>query len=218
VFFRIWLVSSLTRLGDFAEAAAQAEEGLRIARRADQPLALIVAHYTAGFHLVHQPAQLPRGIAELEKALDLCRTWKLPAWFSNIASILGYAYAKSGRMEEGVALMQQAIDESVAGGGMVNHAIEVGRLAEARLIAARWDDAATLGARALDLARTHKERGNEAIARWILAEAAARRPAPDAAAAREHYGAATALATELGMEPLLAACQAGISSLEAGRR
>jgi hypothetical protein len=54
--------------------------------------------------------------------------------------------------------------------------------------------------------------------RWILAEAAARRPAPDAAAAREHYGAATALATELGMEPLLAACQAGISSLEAGRR
>ena len=213
VFFRIWLVSSLTRLGDFAAAGAHAEESLRIARRADQPLALIVAHYTAGFHLVHQPTQLPRGVAELEKALELCRTWKLPAWFSNIASILGYAYAKSGRMEDGVALMQQAIDESVAGGGMVNHAIEVGRLAEARLIAARWDDAAALGARALDLAGTHKERGNEAIARWILAEAAAHRPAPDAAAAREHYTRAAALAGELGMDPLLAACQAGLAAL-----
>jgi class 3 adenylate cyclase/tetratricopeptide (TPR) repeat protein len=213
VFFRIWLVSSLTRLGDFAEAATQAEESLRIARRADQPLALIVAHYTAGFPLVHQPAHLARGAAELEKSLELCRTWKLPAWFSNIASILGYAYAKSGRMEEGVALMQQAIDESVAGGGMVNHAIEVGRLAEARLLAARWDDAAALAARALDLAGTHKERGNEAIARWLLAEAAARRPEPDAAAAREDYGRAAALASELGMEPLLADCRAGLAAL-----
>ena len=213
VFFRIWLVSSLTRLGEFAEAGAQAEESLRIARRADQPLALIVAHYTAGFHLVHQPAQIARGVAELEKSLELCRTWKLPAWFSNVASILGYAYAKSGRMEEGVALMQKAIDESVAGGGMVNHAIEVGRLAEARLIAAHWDEAAALGARALDLAGTHKERGNEAIARWILAEAAARRPSPDAAAAREDYTRAAALASELGMEPLLAACRAGLAGL-----
>ena len=201
VFFRIWLVSSLTRLGDFAEAAAQAEESLRIARLADQPLALVVAHYTNGFHLVHRP-DLPRAIAELERSLELCHTWKLPAWFSNIASILGYAYARSGRMEEGVPLMQQAIDESVAGGGMVNHSVEVSRLGEAHLAAGRLDEAQALGERALDLARKHKERGNEALALRLLAEVAIRQR-PHAEAAQGFFGQAAGIAAELGMAPLL---------------
>ena len=201
VFFRIWLVSSLTRLGDFAEAAAQAEESLRIARLADQPLALMVAHYTNGFHLVHRP-DLPRAIAELERSLELCHTWKLPAWFSNIASILGYAYARSGRMEEGVPLMQQAIDESVAGGGMVNHSVEVSRLGEAHLAAGRLDEAQALGERALDLARKHKERGNEALALRLLAEVAIRQR-PHAEAAQGFFGQAAGIAAELGMAPLL---------------
>ena len=109
VFFRVWLVSSLARLGEFEEGAAQAAESLRIARQADQPLARMVAHYTAGFLHAHA-GDPPRAVQHLETSLDLCRTWKLAAWFSNIASILGYTYALSGRMDDGVSLMQQAID------------------------------------------------------------------------------------------------------------
>jgi class 3 adenylate cyclase/tetratricopeptide (TPR) repeat protein len=202
VFFRVWLVSSLSRLGRFPEAEAQAEESLRIARQADQPLALMVAHYTAGFFLVHRP-DLPRAVDELERSLHLCRTWKLPAWFSNIASILGYAYAQSGRMEEGVLLMQQAIEASRASGGMVNHASEVTRLGEAFLLAGRLDEAHELGQRALDLARKHKERGNEALALRLLAEVAVRRSPRDESVARGLYGQAGRIAAELGMEPLL---------------
>lgn len=201
VFFRVWLVSSLTRLGRFQEAEAQAEESLRIAREADQPLALMVAHYTAGFSLVHRP-DLPRAIAEIEQSLQLCRTWKLPAWCSNIASILGYAYAQSGRMEEGVSLMQQAIDASRASGGMVNHASEVTRLGESLLLAGRLDEAHELGQRALDLARKHKERGNEALALRLVAEVSARRAPADEATARDLYAQASRIAAELGMEPL----------------
>jgi class 3 adenylate cyclase/tetratricopeptide (TPR) repeat protein len=202
VFFRVWLVSCLTRLGRFDEAEAQAEEGLQIARRADQPLVLMVAHYTAGFFLTHRP-DLPRAIDELERSLQLCRTWKLPAWFSNIASILGYAYAQSGRMEEGVSLMQQAIDASRASGGMVNHASEVTRLGEALLLGGRLDEAHELAERALELARKHKERGNEALALRLLGQVAGRRAPADDATARDLYAQAAAIAAELGMEPLL---------------
>src|SRR4029453_3380054 len=113
--FRVLLVSSLARLGRFDEAAVQAEEGLRIARAADQPLVLIVAHYVAGFHLAHR-SDLPRAIVELERSIELCRTWKLPAWYSSIASILGYAHAPSGRGEDGESLMRQSIESSRAGG------------------------------------------------------------------------------------------------------
>jgi class 3 adenylate cyclase/tetratricopeptide (TPR) repeat protein len=215
IFFRVWLVSALARLGRFDEADARAQEGLSIAARADQPLVLMVAHYTAGFHLVHRP-DLARAIVELERSLELCRTWQLPAWYSNIASILGYAYAQSGRMEEGESLMRQAIDASRASGGMVNHASEVTRLAEALVLAGRLDEAAALAEEALELARKHQERGNEALALRLLGELAVRRAPGDAGAARQHYDRAAQIAAELGMEPLRMSCQAALASVGPG--
>jgi len=215
VFFRLWLISSLTRLGRFDEAEAQSQEGLRVAHQAEQPLALMVAHYAAGFHLAHGP-DLARAIAELERSLDLCRTWKLPAWYPNIASILGYAYAHSGRFEEGEALMRQAIEASRASASMVNHASEVTRLAEALLLAGRVDEAGVLAEEALALARKHQERGNEALALRLAGAVAVRRGPREAAAAREHYDRAAVLADELGMEPLSDACRAAIAGLDRG--
>ena len=210
VFFRVWLVSSLTRLGEYERAAQHVRESLEVAQRADQPLARLVARYTEGFLHAHRP-DLPRAIQALETSLDLCRTWKLPAWFSNVASVLGWAYAKSERMDEGVALMQQAIDESAAGGGMVNHSSEVARLAEARLLARDHDEARRLAERALALAHTHQERGNEAFALYLLGEIASRSDTSDLEPAKHHLLAAVALASELGMRPLLAAAHGALA-------
>jgi class 3 adenylate cyclase/tetratricopeptide (TPR) repeat protein len=212
IFFRYWLVGSLTRLGDFGEAVERAEEGIEIAVAIDQPLALAVAHYVFGF------AQVFRGrpaaaITDLERSLQLCRQWNLRAWFTNIASITGYAYALSGRMAEGVELMQQGIDRSTAINAMVNHSSEVVRLAEAHLMIGRSDDAEAAGERALDLARIHKERGNEAYALRLLAEVAARRSPPAVDKAHALFGEALALTDELGMRPLTALCHAGLAEL-----
>jgi class 3 adenylate cyclase/tetratricopeptide (TPR) repeat protein len=210
VIFRIWLVSSLASLGEFAEGAAQAAESLRIAGQADQPLARMMAHYTAGF--LHAHAGDPvRAVQHLETSLDLCRTWKLPAWFSNIASILGHTYALSGRMEDGVSLMRQAIDQSRATGSMVNHASEVVRLGEACLLAGRLDEAQEQGEHARQLARAHREAGNEAVALRLLGDVEARRPGASPEAARRYYESALALAAPRGMAPLVTACQRGLA-------
>ena len=42
VIFRVWLVTALTRLGEFGVATREAAKGLGVAERADQPLALLV--------------------------------------------------------------------------------------------------------------------------------------------------------------------------------
>ena len=70
--------------------------------------------------------------------------------------------------------------------------------------------------RALQLARTHRESGNEAIALRLLGDVEARRPEAAVETARRHYAAALALATPRMMAPLIAACREGLAAL--GRR
>lgn len=212
IFFRYWLVASLSSLGEFAEATDRANEGVQIALAADQPLARAVAHYISGFLHV-QKTELSPAILELETSLHMCRRWKLAAWFSNIASILGYAYACSQRVAEGISLMQEAIERSVALGAMVNHSSEVARLGEVYMLSRQYDDAQSLGLHAVDLARTHKERGNEAYALRLLAEVASRREKLDSDVADGLFREALELAESLGMRPLVASCHDGLGRL-----
>jgi tetratricopeptide (TPR) repeat protein len=65
--------------------------------------------------------------------------------------------------------------------------------------------------RALERAQSQEERGNEARAKWVLGEIAARRDPPEQADG--HYRDALALAEELGMRPLVAHCHLGLGKL-----
>jgi hypothetical protein len=67
--------------------------------------------------------------------------------------------------------------------------------------------------RALTLARDRGERGHEAWALRLLGEIASHPGRPDVATAEAHYGAAMALATELGMRPLVAHCHLGLATV-----
>jgi hypothetical protein len=83
------------------------------------------------------------------------------------------------------------------------------------LFARRTKYAYELGHRALDAARTHKERGREAWALQLLGEIATRGEPPDLASARRYYGEALALARALGMQPLAADCQGKLDEVKA---
>jgi hypothetical protein len=63
------------------------------------------------------------------------------------------------------------------------------------------------------LARQRGERGYEAWALRLLGEIASHPDHPDVATAEEHYAAALALASELGMRPLVANCHLGLGTL-----
>jgi tetratricopeptide (TPR) repeat protein len=74
-------------------------------------------------------------------------------------------------------------------------------------------EAHALAGRALALARTHQEQGNEAYALRLLGEIAARGDPSEHAQAEVYYLQALALAEALGMRPLTAHCQLGLGTL-----
>jgi transcriptional regulator with AAA-type ATPase domain/tetratricopeptide (TPR) repeat protein len=204
VFFRVWLVWSLVRLGEFTQGCGLVDEAVQRAAISEQPLSLVVARYTEGFLALHG-GENATAIEVLERTLDLCRHWTLHAWFPNIATALGQAYALAGRTDEAVSLLHEAVTRTSRMQTMVNHSSEVAALGEAHLLAGRPDIARGFALRALELARTHGERGNEAHALALFGQVLEAMGAAEAALVR--YREATALAGQLEMRPLLARCQ-----------
>ncbi len=201
----------LAELGEFAEAMARADEAGRIAREIDHPRSLVVAYRSLGLVSLRR-GDLMQAIPPLERAVELCRVIPVRALFDVSAAHLGYAYALSGRLPEGAALIEEALaDPAVT--GIANHPLFLAYLGEAHLLAGRRDDALAVARRALDLAHRQKERGNEAWALRLLAEIAARADPPDVESADAHYRQALARIEELGMRPLVAHCHLGLGKL-----
>ena len=150
-----------------------------------------------------------------EQGLALCRASGNRNWLRSIVAGLGSAYALQGRLAEGRALLEEAISESIRTGALQGHARWVTWLSEVCRLAGRGEEAWQHARQALDLARQHKERGNEAHALHQLGVVHAHADPPDAAQAEAHYQQALALAEELGMRPLQAHCHLGLGTLYA---
>jgi tetratricopeptide (TPR) repeat protein len=126
---------------------------------------------------------------------------------------LGHVYAWSGRIEEGVSYLQQALTAYESAGIGFHHSLTVEQLGEAYLLADQVDNAHACADRAVTLARRRGERGYEAWALRLLGEIASHHARPDEATAVAHYGAALTLASELDMRPLVAHCHLGLGRL-----
>jgi len=160
---RARLVWCLAELGEFAEAMACGEEAVRIAREVDHTGSLVYAYQTLGFVQLRRGA-IPQAVPPLERAVELCRAAQVRNLFDLTAAHLGHAYALSGRLAEGVTLMEEALAYPGAT-GTAHHPLLLAYLGEAHLLAGRRGDAVAVARRALDLAHQQKERGNEA---WVL--------------------------------------------------
>ncbi|MBI4588722.1 MAG: hypothetical protein HY725_07770 [Candidatus Rokubacteria bacterium] len=206
---RARLAGCLAEIGAFPEAVAHGEEALGIAESVDQPLSLMLATQHLGqVYLCRE--SLEAAIAVLERGLGLCRSHDIPYGFALIAGPLGRAYALSGRLAEAVPLLEQATERAVAVRRSIEQSLRVAWLAEAYLLAGRARDADRLARQALDLARRHGERGNEAWVLRLLGEIARHRRPRASADADDGYPLALALARELGMQPLSAHCHLGL--------
>jgi tetratricopeptide (TPR) repeat protein len=215
VFSHIWLAKSFAELGRSAEGVMHGDEALRIAETASQPFDLAMACRGVGGVRLLQ-GDLPGAIVALERARDLSRTWHIPGLLTWTMPDLGAAYARSGRVVEALAVLEEVLTRAASQGVVVEESSRLAYLAEARLLAGQRDEAAAVAQRALEHARGHAERGNEARVRHLLGEIAAQPDDPDVANAEAHYRAAVTLATELGMRPLVAHCHLGLGTL-AGR-
>jgi tetratricopeptide (TPR) repeat protein len=208
---RAWLALSLANLGRFGDAIALGEEAVRIADSANHPHSAIEARAALGrVHL--DKGDLERAIALFETGLAPSRAWNI--WDSSVFSGLGYAYALAGRVQDGLSLLQEAVErgQSIDALG-IGHAMRLSRLAQGYLLAGRLAEAHERTSQALDLAVAQKERGSQAYALRILGEIASHAESLDVETAERSLREALVLAAELGMRPLAAHCHTDLGRL-----
>ncbi len=211
VYVRFVLAVVLAELGEFAEAIAAGEEGLRIARPAGHPLSEVVARYGLGYaHLLH--GDFAAATRVLEPALAPCRGLEIHFMLPFVAAALGSAYLGSGRVTDAVPLLEEAVEALTAMRVLGQRSSFITFLAEAYLVLGQVTEAREQAEHAVALARTHQERGWEAWGLKRLGDVHAREPA-EAMRAAETYREALMLAIELGMRPLVAHCHLGLGKL-----
>jgi tetratricopeptide (TPR) repeat protein len=201
-------------LGTFTEGIALGEEGHRIAEAVDHPGSLMFASLVVGLLFLRQ-GDMPRALACLERAMDICQEADLRGYFPWIAAALGAVYTLGGRIADAVPLLTQALEQTIATEMASDWAVCSLALGEAQLQAGRLEAAHVLAERALALTRAHQERGNQAYALRLLGDIAARCEPPQVEPAEAHYRQALALAEELGMRPFQAHCHRGLGTLYA---
>jgi tetratricopeptide (TPR) repeat protein len=205
------LALALAAIGDFSRALAAAEEGARLigasATVGDRLYVLWGQSFLALTHS-HYRTALP----SLEKGLSLARELNVFTWEPIFAGPLGNVYARTGRLEEGLRLLEEATIQAETSQRAV-WVSSLYRQSEALLLAGRPGDARAVAEHGLDGARARGERGNEAQCLRALGEAEASGDPPDADGAKVHLEQALALATKLGMRPLVAHCYLGLGKL-----
>jgi tetratricopeptide (TPR) repeat protein len=175
--------------------------------------AAITAHARLGYLYLVQ-GNLEAAIRVLEEGLALGRTSGHNALLWAILGGLGEAYAHTGRLAEGLALLEEArrddLRTGTLGGGYVTH---LRQLSVVDLLAGRVDEAGQHACQALDLARQQQARGNEALALFQLAAVHAHTTPPDVQQVEARYLEALTHAEQLGMRPLQSHCHLGLGKL-----
>jgi tetratricopeptide (TPR) repeat protein len=212
VMARAYLARALAELGVFDQGGDHGQEAVRLGEALDHPFSLIWACLNLG-HLESLRGEFTRAIVQLERAVAVSHEWNI-AYLTPIAqAALGHVYARSGRVEEGVSWLQRALAGYASSGIGYLRSMSTTQLGEALLLAGRVKEAREVGTRAVVLARERGERGHEAWAQHLLGETVSHRNCPDVAAAEAHYTTSTALASELGMRPLVAHCRFSLGKL-----
>ena len=212
VMCRVWLAFALSERGLFEEGDAHGHEAIRLAEALDSPYSLGWALLGLA-HLQSARGELRQAAGLFERAVAQCRDWSFTLLSPMAMAPHGHVYAWSGRLEEGISWLQQALTAYESAGIGWRHSISVAQLGEAYLLADRAEDARVCADRAVKLARERGERGYEAWSLRLLGEIASHHCRPDVATAEAHYGASMALASELEMRPLVAHCHLGLGTL-----
>jgi len=134
------LTQVLAEGGEFAEAVATGEEGLRIAQTADHRYSEVWGRYGLGY------AHLRRGdfaaaTRVLEPGLALCRGMEMRVALPFLAASLGATYLWSGRAASAVPLLEEAVEALTTMGILGLRCLFLTFLAEAYLVLGRVADA-----------------------------------------------------------------------------
>ncbi len=199
-----YLAWGLGEVGRFGEALAVAQEGALLAGTLDS--ARVYSRLCALFGL-SMPAIL-RGdfqgaIPPLEESIACARESRMFGWLAPSTGLLGYAYGRSGRLQAGLRLLEEAIRQAAAT-TPPHKGFYLSCYSELLLLDGHTEGARTAATSGLEGARTRGESGDAARCLLALGEAEMGLVPADADAARRHLQEALTLATDLDALPLIA--------------
>jgi class 3 adenylate cyclase/tetratricopeptide (TPR) repeat protein len=196
--------------GNFKEGIAHGQESIRLAEALDHPYSLVYGCWILAFLQITR-GEINHAVGLLERGLALSREWNLTLFSVSVTASLGYAYALSGRIAEGIPLLEHTLGAIETMGFGSVQPLHLRYVGEAYVLAHRLEDAVAFAGRALTLSRERGQRPFEAWALHLLGEVTARRDLLEEADG--HYRDALALAEELKMRPLVAHCHLGLGKL-----
>jgi tetratricopeptide (TPR) repeat protein len=210
---RTWLSWSLAERGEFGQALTRGDEGLYIAEAADHLVSQIYAYMALG--IVHlRKGNFESAIQTLERAYQMSERADLRMARATVGGYLGGAYTLSNRAVRAIEILNEAVSTAAAMELMVDQAMRLVHLGEAYLCIGEVEQATRLADLALQTSLDHHQYGAGAWTQWLLGEINTR--ADNLGAAEGHYRKAMALASKLGMAPLVAHCHFGLGKGHGG--
>jgi tetratricopeptide (TPR) repeat protein len=205
------LAATHADFGRFPSAIEHGHEAIRIAERAQHPRSTVWAHYALGWaHSVR--GDFLEALTVLERARAMVEEWEVFVMEPVVWGALGYAYARTGRLSEGLELLKRAGAPRQAT-GRITRPYVVLWLAEAYLLAGQLEEAHRSAQSALQEMRALGHGRDEAHALRLLGEITFQRDPGGAEAAEDLYRGAIARAEVSEMRPLVAQCQLGLGML-----
>ena len=173
-----------------------------------QPFTSIAAHIAVASVGI-TTGEFATAIAGLERAQSLCERGDFPVQRLAVLARLGYAYVFTGRLAEGLGLLEEAAAHVDRVDGFWR-TLFLCWLAEGYLVAGRVDDAARAAERAQGLAPDNMP-GTRAWTTWLAGEIASHGARTERAA--EHYRDAAA-ADRLELRVLRARCHLSLGRFQ----
>jgi tetratricopeptide (TPR) repeat protein len=209
---RTWFAAVLAEVGRFTEAIANGEEAVEIAEIAGNAYSRATAQYGLGLVFAKR-GDAACAIPLLERSVALCREGTYRLQLPPATSALGDALTLTKRVDEALPLLEQAVKAAVEMGLFGSLSLYLVRLGRGKLAAGDIQEAYVIASRALETARTYRERGHEAWALHLSGDVSAAGGVADFGLAESNYTAALVLAESHGMRPLVAHCHAGLAAV-----
>jgi class 3 adenylate cyclase/tetratricopeptide (TPR) repeat protein len=213
---RMWLVFAMVECGHFSDGMRHAKRALEIAERAEHPLSEVLGWFSIGLVLMRK-GELEGAVSALERGLDLCDSRSYRLTRPRLASVLAVAYARTGHVQQGLQLALAAVGDAEQMHHIADKPALLIRLGQVSLIAGQNETALALGRQAVELAVAHEAKGDEAWARFLIARACWMLDPKDLDEAKKQLDMARRVATACEARPLLAFCDATLSSVHARR-
>jgi tetratricopeptide (TPR) repeat protein len=167
VMTRTDLTMALTELGEFDDAMTMTAEAVQIAEQAGHPYSMTAARGEGGYpYLVR--GDLTEAIRLLEQGVALARRQDNQAYDAIAGSRLGYAYAFSGRVDDGLSLLRRTADRFATSGLRAHHAHALNLLAHALLEVGELEAASALAQQGLAVAKACEQPPRQADALRVL--------------------------------------------------